>query len=368
MQLNSWIHTALYISRHGFNINAYIYVSGQLRHNNLCRPLSFLFHGDQVICFSRQKEYKFAYSGEYIMDSSAISEGTIIGENWKVVRRVSSGEHGEVHTAKHLQTGRLAVAKVGFFTYGESNTFAREINMYVRFARAKLMGFPEFIEEERYSGRYVLIMEEMGTDIRRLLIRFEKVTLPLDWVMQIGRDVTIMLCKLHSTGFIHCDIAPENIVVTRDDIWTKLILSRSALLARFGKAMKTTKFSLIDFGLCQRVVFTTGEHIAEHLGIREGRSVYFRSHQYHTKMQESRKHDLESLMYVLTFLYLGNLPWSERDTNKTFAEQKSKFRSSNHYSRLPLAIRNVIDNIWSLRFDEAPNYKAMIRMLSEEEK
>ncbi len=100
--------------------------------------------------------------------------------------------------------------------------------------------------------------------------------------------------SIHSCGFIHRDIKPQNIV----------------LGCSSEKSEKANKIFLIDFGLASQYISDNGSHIKP---IKNYNSVVgtalFASINAHHGNELSRKDDIESLIYTLIYLLIGTLPW-----------------------------------------------------------
>ena len=106
----------------------------------------------------------------------------------------------------------------------------------------------------------------------------------LNTTISIGIDSLDLLERLHSTGFVHNDIKPDNFVIDLDVNYN---------------------LNLIDFGFATRYL---NEKSKKH--IENGSTNYFKGTRFYASlsnlkyMQLSRRDDLESLSYMLiNFLY-----------------------------------------------------------------
>ena len=88
---------------------------------------------------------------------------------------------------------------------------------------------------------------------------------------------------------MHRDLKPENILMGRDK--------------------NVSKAYLVDFGISKIIRDGNGKHIV----FKEGKpfigTTRYASIAAHLGHELSRKDDLESVIYVLLFLYKGSLPW-----------------------------------------------------------
>jgi serine/threonine protein kinase len=101
-----------------------------------------------------------------------------------------------------------------------------------------------------------------------------------------------ILEKLHSKGFVHGDVKPENF-----------------LLGQAGSP-DDKKLYLIDLGLASKWREANGNHVDydQRPDIFRG-TVRYASVHAHLGRTGSRRDDLESLAYTLIFLIRGRLPW-----------------------------------------------------------
>lgn len=95
---------------------------------------------------------------------------------------------------------------------------------------------------------------------------------------------------IHSKDYIHRDIKPENFLV--------------------GFREKKFLIYLIDYGLSNKFI---NQKTNEHINFSDGKSLIgtarFASIYTHLGYEQSRRDDLESLGYLLVYLYSGCLPW-----------------------------------------------------------
>ena len=91
---------------------------------------------------------------------------------------------------------------------------------------------------------------------------------------------------MHSAGYVHCDVKPDNIVCTRE-----------------GHA------TLIDFGLSHKYVESSGEHMEFIQAPKFKGTYHFCSKNALERVRQTRRDDLESLFYTLMRLCNVKMPW-----------------------------------------------------------
>lgn len=95
---------------------------------------------------------------------------------------------------------------------------------------------------------------------------------------------------MHSRYFIHRDMKPDNFLV--------------------GRGAKSGTVHVIDFGLAKRY---KDPKTNQHIPYRNGKSLTgtarYASVNTHMGIEQSRRDDIEGIIYVLLYFLKGSLPW-----------------------------------------------------------
>ena len=172
--------------------------------------------------------------------------------------------------------------------------------------------------------------------------------------INIALQIISRIEYIHTFGFIHCDIKPDNFVLdlsSKDDNKSK------------DKEKDNPVVYLIDYGLAEPYInLKTKKHkqLKEKQGLKG--TIEFCSINSHMGLSLSRRDDLESLAYCLIFMYLGKLPWSSRGSNGKSRENvlNSKIEFCSIGKGLNIIHQNfgkILDYVTKLQFEERPNYK-----------
>lgn len=97
---------------------------------------------------------------------------------------------------------------------------------------------------------------------------------------------------VHSRQFLHRDIKPDNFVM--------------------GCGQKSKLVYILDFGLARQY---RDPQTNQHIPYREGKSLTgtarYASINTHRGIEQSRRDDIEALLYVLIYFLKGELPWQK---------------------------------------------------------
>ncbi|XP_028550390.1 casein kinase 1-like protein HD16 isoform X3 [Dendrobium catenatum] len=174
-------------------------------------------------------------------------------------------------------------------------------------------------------------------------------TMSTDMVACIAIEAISILENMHSKGYVHGDVKPENF-----------------LLGPPGTHDEKRLF-LVDLGLATKWKDgSTGQHVVydQRPDIFRG-TVRYASVHAHLGRIGSRRDDLESLAYTLVFLLRGRLPWQGlQGENKGFLVCKKKMATAPialcYFC--PLPFRLFLEYVVNLKFDEEPNYAKYISL------
>ncbi|GMI77984.1 MUT9P-LIKE-KINASE 3, Arabidopsis EL1-like 1, Photoregulatory Protein Kinase 4 [Hibiscus trionum] len=214
------------------------------------------------------------------------------------------------------------------------------------------LGGTHGIPRVHYKGRqgvyYVMVMDILGPSLWDVWNNNNH-TMSVEMVACIAIEAISILEKMHSKGYVHGDVKPENF-----------------LLGHVGTPDEKKLF-LVDLGLATRWRdSSTGLHAEydQRPDVFRG-TVRYASVHAHLGRTCSRRDDLESLAYTLVFLLKGRLPWQGyQGDNKGFLVCKKKMSTSPEAlcCFCPLPFKQFIEYIVSLKFDEEPNYAKYISL------
>ncbi|GAV61267.1 Pkinase domain-containing protein, partial [Cephalotus follicularis] len=208
-------------------------------------------------------------------------------------------------------------------------------------------GIPRVHYKGQQGEYYVMVMDMLGPSLWDM---WNYATMSVEMVACVAVEALSILEKMHSKGYLHGDVKPENLLL--------------------GPVGEEKKLFLCDLGLAARWRDTsTGLHVDydQRPDIFRG-TVRYASVHAHLGRTSSRRDDLESLAYTLVFLLRGRLPWQGyQGETKGFLVCKKKMATSPESlcCFCPLPFRYFVECVVNLKFDEEPNYAQYISFFDD---
>uniref|UniRef100_A0A7N0ZXA8 non-specific serine/threonine protein kinase n=1 Tax=Kalanchoe fedtschenkoi TaxID=63787 RepID=A0A7N0ZXA8_KALFE len=209
-------------------------------------------------------------------------------------------------------------------------------------------GVPQVYYKGSQGDFYIMVMDMLGPSLWDVWNNNSH-SMSVEMVSCIAVEAISILEKLHSRGYVHGDVKPENF-----------------LLGPPGTADEKKLF-LVDLGLASRWKESyTDRHVDydQRPDVFRG-TVRYASVHAHLGRTSSRRDDLESLAYTLVFLLRGRLPWQGyQGENKGFLVCKKKMGTSPEAlcCFCPQPFRQFVEHVVNLKFDEQPDYAKYVSL------
>ena len=158
-------------------------------------------------------------------------------------------------------------------------------------------GIPRLYYFGKNQEYNIMVMDMLGPSLEELFQRCGK-KFTLSTVVTVGCQIITRLEYTHSRKFIHRDIKPENFLLGTHDNCGKIFV--------------------IDFGLSKKYIGHGGDHIP----YKDNKSLTgtprYASINSHLGIEQSRRDDLESVVYMLIYFMKGSLPWQNLKSDPNY--------------------------------------------------
>ena len=282
----------------------------------------------------------------FYFNNSPTAHPSMINDRYKLLKRIGSGAFGLIFSAKNVNTDETVAVKLE--PTSQTDTLTHEAAVLQH-----LSGIPG-IPTLRYYGipdhnRYMVI-DLYDKTLQTVSYDYKK-AVPVALVRAYALQMMQILSAVHEKGFVHRDIKPENFMIKRGD----------------------DTLYLIDFGLARTYIDSeTKMHRANRIRAANadgkisvtGTSRYI-SPNVHEGNEPSRRDDLISAMYVISYLLKGSLPWKTSGSNESEAlvEMKKKILPEELFLGLPNSYVDIFKYLSSLPYDQKPDYAFILSNL-----
>ncbi|KAJ6435066.1 hypothetical protein OIU84_000324 [Salix udensis] len=269
----------------------------------------------------------------------------IIGEKYKLGRKIGSGSFGEIFLATHIQSGEIVAVKI-------ENRSAKHPQLLYEAKLYKILCGGSGVANIKWCGvdgeDNVLVIDLLGPSLEDLFVYCGR-KFSLKTVLMLADQMIARIEYMHAKGFLHRDIKPDNFLM--------------------GLGRKANQVYVIDFGLAKRYRDTTTH---QHIPYRENKSLTgtarYASGNTHLGNEQSRRDDLESIGYVLLYFLRGSLPWQglKTATKKQKYDKICETKLSTPIEVLckshPVEFASYFHYCHSLTFDQKPDYGFLKRL------
>lgn len=145
-----------------------------------------------------------------------MAQEIVLNNRYRLIGQLGSGGMAVVYKAEDLSLGRVVALKVLRDTFNGDDTFLarfqQEARAAARLAHPNIVTVHDFGHD---NGRYYIVMEWVdGDDLKGLIRKYA----PFD--VDRAVDLAIQICAglgyAHRAGLVHCDVKPQNVILTAD--------------------------------------------------------------------------------------------------------------------------------------------------------
>lgn len=257
--------------------------------------------------------------------------------NYHLLGLVGQGQFGRVFCAIHRKTGRLVALKSLDHRRFPTHQFLRELRFLLSLQHPNIVICHAL--EHTYTGRYLVMDYCEGGTLRSLIS--ENNSLNLLQIIRLISDILMGLEHAHSRKIIHCDIKPENILLS---------VQSGGWLARIS-----------DFGIARLC-----QDLSEKEAGNTGSPAYMAPERFYG--QYSITSDLYAVGILLFELIAGYRPFSGTPSELMSAHLNQVIKLPDV---IPEALRPILhislQKLSARRFRSASDMLSMIRSVASDE-
>jgi serine/threonine protein kinase len=162
-------------------------------------------------------------------------------------------------------------------------------------------------------------------------------------VLSFARLSLKMIARVHSFGFVHCDIKPMSFLV---------------------RPRSNAPLCLTDFGLARGFRDpATGEHIRQNGKARFTGTLKYASPNAHKGIELTRRDDLMSWFYSVVEMHSGKLPWDRVSDRREALVAKEAADAAELCEGLQPNFVRIFEYIRNLAFSEDPDYDFLLGLI-----
>ncbi len=270
--------------------------------------------------------------------------------HYKILSEIGRGGMGEVYLAQDTTLGRKVAVKIISDEYCEDSDRLRRFVQEAKTASA--LNHPNIItvfEFGKHNDTHFMATEFIeGKELSRLIVEED---ISLRTVLEIAIQIASALETAHSTGIIHRDIKPDNVMVRADGIVKVLDFGLAKLSHSHGKSENN------DFAATREKILTDPGRIL-------GTPNYMSPEQVRGKRVDTRT-DIWSLGILLYEMIAGKVPFTGETVSDVIAAILSKElkRSSKFDGKYKSKLFSIIGK--ALQKNAENRFKSVSKMSDE---
>ena len=255
----------------------------------------------------------------------------IVLNKYKLLDKIGEGSYGSVYIGEHIYLKKKVAIKLN--KESDNILLKNEAKIYKYLENTK--GVPNMLLYGLDNSYYYIILDKLDNNLERNKNQN---------ICNIGIKMVEIIENIHKKGVIHRDIKPENFMFKNNNLY------------------------LLDYGLATMYLDSMSKHkkldkISNIIG-----SINFISINVHDYILPSRRDDIESIIYVLLYLY-NKLSWENLKEQEIYFFKKNviyNYSAKSFESDKPLSILiKMLIYIRNLSYFDTPDYNYIYKLLKD---
>jgi serine/threonine protein kinase len=265
----------------------------------------------------------------------------VVASKYQLLKKIGEGSFGKIFSAKTLDsenaTDKTYAVKIMSIEHEAINK--NEINIYEVLKTVK--NIPSLYISGTEGKFSYIVMDLLEQSVEQLRLDYGD-QLSLKVVIHLSIQMITIVEAIHERGIVHRDLKPANFLLKTN-------------------TQNISELYLIDFGLARCFLDEKSRHYTIKTNEEIVGTQRYMSINTHHGLTASRRDDLESIGYIMLFLYHGVLLWQNKKSMTTVVELKQKldwtFNTLGEFVLFILYCRN-------LGFADKPNYDYLRNILT----
>lgn len=248
----------------------------------------------------------------------------MICNKYELLEKIGQGAFSQIFKGRNVRTGELIAIKIEPKTatikllQNETRIYKylNEIdNIRLRIPTMKWFGVDH--------ANYYMVISLLGKSLESFKREQPTGRVSLSTVLHIGIQMIRLLESIHKAHLIHRDVKPDNFL--------------------FGIGDHKEQLHIIDFGFCTK--YKTNVAVSKSSNLIG--TPKFASIAAHEFTELSRCDDLESVGYILIYLFMGELEWAQIVDNDTIKIMKLRVKSN---TEIPRVFIDYLENVKNMDY------------------
>jgi len=250
-----------------------------------------------------------------------------ISNKYTLENKLSSGSFGTVYNGIHNITQEPVIIKIEPNST-EVQSLAHEAKIYNHLLH--ISGVPTIKWYENTEHYKYIVLPDIGVSLSTYI---STTVISKQEFEYIAQQLITNIQLIHDKNIIHCDIKPDNIIISPS----------------------TKRVWFIDFGFATSYKHSNNLHCEPYQLTSVIGSLNYISLNIHEMCSPSRRDDMESIVYVLLYLVSGTLPWINAEDISHIVHLKKSLINDSWFSQFP-DICNMLIHCRQLKYKDSPDY------------